>query len=114
MTSIGSSLRERLHQLSTNTFQELPKEVHPTNLHGGPAHLHKRLKRNSSYTPHLNILMNSLTIMCIPLKEIKSMIKAAQAKHDQQLIDKFNANPKALYGYMRDMLGLKPKIGQVM
>jgi len=29
--------------------------------------------------------------MHIPLKEIK--IRAAQAKYDQQLIDKFNANP---------------------
>ena len=41
------------------------------------------------------------------------MIRAAQAKHDQQLIDKFNANPKALYGYMMDRSGLKHNIRQL-
>jgi len=42
------------------------------------------------------------------------MIRAAQAKHDQQLIDKFNANSKALYGYMKDRSGLKHKICQLI
>ena len=42
------------------------------------------------------------------------MIRAAQAKHDQKLIDKFHDNPKALYGFKRDKCGIKPKIGQVV
>jgi len=42
------------------------------------------------------------------------MIRAAQAKHNQKLIDKFHDNPKALYGYMRDKCVIKPKIGQVV
>jgi len=57
--------------------------------------------------------MNPLTIMhiyTIERNKVKSMIRAAQAKHDQQLIDRFNANPKALYGYMRDKSGLNPKL----
>jgi len=50
----------------------------------------------------------------IKWNKVKSMIRAAQAKHDQNLIDKFHNNPKALYGYMRDKCGIKPKIGQVI
>ena len=49
----------------------------------------------------------------IPLKnEVKPMVRVALAKHDQ--LDKFHTNPKALYGYVRDKSGPKPKIGQVV
>ena len=41
-------------------------------------------------------------------KEVKSQIRSEQAKYDQQLIDRFHTNPKALYGYMRNKSGLKP------
>ena len=34
--------------------------------------------------------------------EVKSMARAAQATYEQQLIDKYRANPKALYEYMID------------
>ena len=47
-------------------------------------------------------------------KEVKSQIRSAQAKYDQQLIEKLQTNPKALYGYMRNKLGLKPRIGQLV
>jgi len=51
----------------------------------------------------------------IKRNKVKSMIRAAQAKHDQKLIDKFYDDQKALYGYMRrDKCGIKPKIGQVI
>ena len=50
----------------------------------------------------------------IKRNKVKSMIRAAQAKHDQKLIDKFHDNPKALYGFKRDKCGIKPKIGQVV
>ena len=50
----------------------------------------------------------------IKRNKVKSMTRAAQAKYDQKLIDKFHDNPKALYGYMRDKCGIKPKIGQVV
>ena len=46
--------------------------------------------------------------------EVKSQIRSAQAKYDQQLIEKLQTNPKALYGYMRNKLGLKPRIGQLV
>ena len=45
--------------------------------------------------------------------EVKSQIRFAQASHEQQLIDKFQTNPKALYGYMyymRNKLGFNPHI----
>ena len=34
--------------------------------------------------------------------EVKSVVRVAQATYEQQLIDKFRANPKALYRYMRN------------
>jgi len=43
--------------------------------------------------------------------EVKSMVRAAQATYERQLIDKFSANPKALYGYVRDKSKCKQKIG---
>ena len=46
--------------------------------------------------------------------EVKSQIRSARAKYDQQLIDKLQTNPKALYGYMRNKVGLKPRIGQLV
>ena len=46
--------------------------------------------------------------------EVKSLIRSAQAKYDQHLIDKLHINPKALYGYMRNKSGLKPRIAQIV
>ena len=46
--------------------------------------------------------------------EVKSLIRAAKAKQDTQLIEKLHTNPKALYGYMRDKSRLKPRIGQLV
>ena len=38
------------------------------------------------------------------------MVRAAQATYEQQLINKFRANPKALYGYMRYKSKSKQKV----
>ena len=38
--------------------------------------------------------------------EVESVVRAAQATYKQQSIDKFRANPKALYGYMRGEISL--------
>ena len=46
--------------------------------------------------------------------EVKSMVRAAQAKYDQQLIQKLHTNPKALYGYVRDKSKSKLKINQLI
>jgi len=113
---IGNSLRERLLLLQKNIFQELLKGLHLIKPPWWSSSLAKVIKQKQQLysTFKFTHLPSDYKAYTIKQNKVNSMIRAAQAKHDQNLIDEFHDNPKALYGYMRDKCGTKPKIGQVI
>ena len=102
------SLRIELHLLWKNKFQQLFKKIPSNKPSWWSSSLAKAIKQKQQLysTFKCTHLPSDYAAYTITRNKVKSLIRAAQAKPDQQFIDKFNANPKALYGYMRDRSGL--------
>ena len=87
--------------MSINTFQKLLKKIPLNKLPWWSSSLAKAIKQKRQLysTFKYTHQPSDYAAYTIKRKKVKSMARAAQAKYDQQLIDKFHANPKALYGY---------------
>ena len=98
-------------------FLRSPRKFQQINLHSGLTDLQKQLlnkqKQQLYSTFRYTHLSSDYVVYTHKRNEVKSQIRFAQASHEQQLIDKFQTNPKALYGYMRNKLGYKPRIGHI-
>ena len=59
-------------------------------------------------------LSSDYKVYTIKRIKVKSMIRAAQAKYNQKLIDKCHENLMALHGYTRDKCEIKPKLVKLL